>query len=72
MCLFCGDTEIEESVTTHMVHYKKCDLLIMNVPCLVCSQCGETYYTDEVAEKLETMVDAIKNQAEGKFEINYQ
>ena len=34
--------------------------LIKNVPYLECEQCGEKYYTDEVAERLETIVNMAR------------
>ena len=44
------------STTTHVVNYKNCIIVIKNVPCLEFEQCGEKYYTDEVAERLETIL----------------
>ena len=43
-----------------VVNYKNCIIVIKNVPCLECEQCGEKYYTDEVAERLETIVNMAK------------
>ena len=51
---------MKESITTHVVNYKDCIIVIKNVPCLECDQCGEKYYTDDVAEKLEKLIDAAK------------
>ena len=46
----------KNSTTTHVVNYKNCIIVIKNVPCLEFEQCGEKYYTDEVAERLETIL----------------
>lgn len=35
-------------------------IVIKNVPCEECEQCGEKFYTDEVAEQLEKIVDMAK------------
>ena len=51
MCMFCKNKTYIESKTTHVVNYKDCIIIIRNVPCLECEQCGEKYYTYEVAEK---------------------
>ena len=32
----------------------------LNVPCEECDQCGEKYYTDDVAEKIEHIVNMSK------------
>ena len=60
MCMFCKNTTTIQSTTTHVVNYKDCIIVIKNVPCLECDQCGEKYYTDEVAEKLEMIVNMAK------------
>ena len=46
-----------------MVTYNNSVIVIKNVPCLECAQCGEKYYTDEIMEKLEVMVDQAKQMA---------
>ena len=49
MCMYCKNSTNVNSTTTHVVNYKNCIIVIKNVPCLECEQCGEKYYTDEVA-----------------------
>ena len=60
MCMFCKCNTLKASTTTHVVNYKDCVIVIKNVPCEECEQCGEKYYTDEVAEQLENMVEKAK------------
>ena len=60
MCMYCKDNSYKETTTTHVVNYKNCIIVIKNVPCLECEQCGEKYYSDEVAEKIEKLVEAAK------------
>jgi YgiT-type zinc finger domain-containing protein len=43
----------EDKQTTFMVDMENCIVIIKNVPSQVCSQCGETSYTDDVAARLE-------------------
>lgn len=49
------------STTTHVVDLKKCIVIIRNVPCLACPQCGQTFYTDAVAERLDEIVQQVSN-----------
>ncbi len=35
-------------------------IIIKNVPALVCSQCGEVYYNDEISEKLEEIMNRLQ------------
>ena len=62
---------MKESITTHVVNYKDCIIVIKNVPCLECDQCGEIYYTDDVAEKLEKLIDAAKKMMQEIAVIDY-
>lgn len=63
---------LEKSITTHVVNYKDCIIVIKNVPCLECDQCGEKYYTDDVAEKLEEIIDTAKKMMQEIAVIDYQ
>lgn len=60
MCIFCKNKTYIESTTTHVVNDSNSIIIIRNVPCIECKQCGEKFYTDEVAEKLEIIVDSAK------------
>ena len=64
MCMYCKNSTTVNSTTTHVVNYKNCIIVIKNVPCLECEQCGEKYYTDEVAERLEVIVNMAKKLIE--------
>ena len=60
MCMFCKCDTVKESTTTHVVNYKNRIIVIKNVPCEECEQCGEKFYTDEVSTHLETIVNSAK------------
>lgn len=60
MCMYCKCKTIKNSVTTHVVNYKGCIIIVKNVPCEECEQCGATYYTNDVVEKLEQIVNSAK------------
>ncbi len=71
MCVYCKCETVQNSVTTHVVNYKGCIIVIKNVPCEECEQCGEKFYTDEVAEKLEMIVDVAKNLMQEVAVLDY-
>lgn len=71
MCMYCKSGEYKESTTTHVVNYKNCIIVIKNVPCLECDQCGAKYYTDSVAEKLENIVESVKKQMQEIAVVDY-
>lgn len=60
MCNACFNDNKLVSKTTFTVEYKECIIVIKNVPCLECEVCGEVTFTDEVAAKLELLVNAAK------------
>jgi YgiT-type zinc finger domain-containing protein len=60
LCFHCrGDTE--QKIKTHAVTLEKCVIIIKNVPALICKQCGEVYFTDDVMKKLEAIVDRLES-----------
>ena len=71
MCMFCKCDTVTPSVTTHVVNYNGAIIVIKNVPCEECEQCGEKFYTDDVAEKLEKMVDIAKRMMQEIAVLDY-
>lgn len=71
MCMFYKHDTVKESTTTHVVNYKNCIIVIKNVPCEECEQCGEKFYTDEVAEHLEAIVNSAKKLMQEISVIDY-
>ena len=71
MCMFCKCDSIKASVTTHVVNYDGAIIVIKNVPCEECEQCGEKYYTDEVAEKIEKLVNLAKQMMQEIAVLDY-
>ena len=58
-CFYCkGQTE--ERLTKFIVDLGNCVVIVKNVPGRVCTQCGETTYSDKVAEKLERIVNTVR------------
>lgn len=58
-CFFCKG-QLANSTTTHVVTFDNCIIVVKNVPCERCSQCGETFFNDEVAERLEQIVNSLR------------
>lgn len=71
MCMYCKSETVKESTTTHVVNYKNCVIVIKNVPCEECEQCGEKYFSDKVAEQLEILVDTAKKLMQEVAIIDY-
>ena len=71
MCMYCKNSTTVNSTTTHVVNYKNWNIVIKNVPCLECDKFCEKYYTDEVAERLELIVDMAKKLMQEIAVIDY-
>lgn len=70
-CMSCKYGEMQESTTTYFVELNHCYVIIENVPCLKCEQCGEEFFRDSVAEKIETMLESIEKVASKIFIMDY-
>ena len=69
-CFMCKG-KLEEKNTTFMVELDNCFIIIKNVPSLVCEQCGEVLYSNEVSKQLEKLVNAVRNSITEITIINY-
>ena len=69
-CFMCKGN-LYESLTTYMIDLGSTIVIIKNVPSLVCEQCGEVSYSDEVAQELEKIINKIKNTTTEIVVLNY-
>lgn len=69
-CFFCKG-EMIEGTTTHMADLGHCIVIVKNVPCIRCTQCGEVSYTGAVAERLEHIIDTIETGLTEIAVLNY-
>lgn len=69
-CFFCKG-ELSDSTTTHVVTFDDCIIIVKNVPCERCNQCGETFFNDDVAERLEHIVNGLRTAVTEIAVVNY-
>ncbi|MCD8336769.1 MAG: type II toxin-antitoxin system MqsA family antitoxin [Lachnospiraceae bacterium] len=62
---------MKPATTTHVVTYNDCLIVIKNVPCEECDQCGEIEYSDEVMKRLEMIVNNAKKFLQEFSVIDY-
>jgi YgiT-type zinc finger domain-containing protein len=58
-CFFCKG-EMVDGFTTNVTDLGTSVSIVRNVPCHKCSQCGETSFSLDVAERLEEIVDSLR------------
>ena len=59
MCTFCSG-KTEYGVTEYIEKQGNYIVIIKNVPCNKCAQCGEEYFSTEVVQVLEKILDTIE------------
>ena len=72
MCNACFSDEKIKSTTTFTVDCNGCLIIVRNVPCMECEQCGDVLYSDEVSKKLEKIVEEAKARSYDFSVIDYE
>ena len=70
-CMSCKYGEMKETFTTYFSQLNNCYVIIENVPCLKCSQCGEEFLISSVSEKIDCILDSIEKIASKIFILDY-
>lgn len=63
MCFYCAGKEMLRKRTNYTVSLSDIVIVVKNVPCEECAQCGEKYFSDAVMEQLEEIVANAKKAA---------
>ena len=58
-CFLCKGN-IEKATTTYMTEHNGCFIIIKNVPCTKCTQCGEEYLNGITIQKIEQIISKVK------------
>ncbi|MCD7957831.1 MAG: type II toxin-antitoxin system MqsA family antitoxin [Lachnospiraceae bacterium] len=70
-CLICKDEKMENSCTTYFAQMSNCYVIIENVPCMKCPQCGEGLFNSSVLEKIEDILESLEKIASKIFIMDY-
>ena len=62
ICPLCKG-EMKPGTTIHAVQLKNCVVVIKNVPCLKCEQCGEVVLSADTVEKIERILHTVEKAA---------
>ena len=58
-CLLCKADTMIDTKSTYFAQLENCYVIIENVPCKKCTQCGEVVYSASVMEKIDDILDRI-------------
>ncbi|MBQ6006293.1 MAG: type II toxin-antitoxin system MqsA family antitoxin [Selenomonadaceae bacterium] len=70
-CLLCKSGKMTESTTAYFAQLKNCYVIVENVPCFKCDQCGEIVYKASVVEKIDDIIDALEKVSSKIFIVDY-
>lgn len=70
ICPLCKG-EMKPSTTIHTVQLKNCIVVIKNVPCLKCDQCGEVVLSSDTVEKIEHILQTVEKTVAEITVVNY-
>lgn len=70
-CTSCKSGKMKESRTTYFAQLKDCYVIIENVPCLKCNQCGDAVFRGSVAEKTDDILDGLEKIVSKTSIIDY-
>ena len=70
-CLLCKADTMIDTKSTYFAQLENCYVIIENVPCKKCTQCGEVVYSASVMEKIDGILDRIQNIASKIFIMDY-
>lgn len=62
-CVCCKSGDMRESLTTYFAHIENCYVIIENVPCMKCEQCGEEVFSVSVMENIDDILDRVERIA---------
>lgn len=72
ICPSCRNDDFAEGTTAYFADLKGCYVIIENVPCLECTQCGEKIFSASVMSRIDMIIAGIKNVASKIFIMDYK
>lgn len=71
-CLCCKNGNMKDSTNTYFAQINGCYVIIENVPCMKCDQCGEIHYGVSVLEKIDDILNKTESIASKIFIMDYK
>lgn len=70
-CSACKSGDMKEAKTTYFAQLNNCYVIIENVPCMKCEQCGEEFFAMSVLEKIDDILERLERIASKIFIMDY-
>ena len=70
-CLLCKEETMENGKSAYFAQLPGCYVIIENVPCRKCTQCGEVVYSASVMEKIDEILKKVQQIASKILIMDY-
>lgn len=71
-CFTCGGSHMIETTTIYVEKLAKGILIIKNVPCTKCSQCGEEFFSMTIMKEIEKLGEMAEKVISEVMIIDYE
>lgn len=61
-CVICKHGELKPGITSVLFEKNGTTVVIKSVPVDMCDNCGETYVSNSIAEKIMALVESVEKQ----------
>ena len=70
-CMICKADSMVNDRSTYFAQLPNCYVIIENVPCRKCTQCGEVVYATSVMEKIDELLKKVEAITSKILIMNY-
>lgn len=70
-CLVCKSGTMHESKGTYFANLAHGYVIIENVPCWKCDQCGDIVFSASVLEKIDVLIERLQKVSSKIFLLDY-
>lgn len=70
-CFMCKGNLVKKEVN-YVVDLDKTIIIVKSVPAKVCTQCGERFFDDDVAQNLEKIINNLKDLETEVIIVNFK
>lgn len=70
-CLVCKSGTMHKSKGTYFANLAHGYVIIENVPCWKCDQCGEVVFSASVLEKIDVLIERLQKVSSKIFLLDY-
>ena len=70
-CPVCKEGKMVEVKKSYFAQFDNYYVIIKNVPCHICDQCGEVVYSEEVMKKIDFIIEKLENITRKIFITDY-